>query len=256
MECSKGDNMNYYLYTGILITLQLIITFVIILLKGFFEEKGKLFANIQHKKELTEIEEEVKSEFNQKSILFTNKSSYFINRYLLLYSELYAIVAQSEYLRYFYNTYTDTDFSSNEQLPFIENNSNRTVTKFKDGKMSMETIPTNVDISSFNKEHLYKLIIEKPSYASQELLSLALAYRFVHRNYLIKDISDHKIKEGMLKEEVNIIYKMVQLIVYEYNWLRKQIGLGHSKKEYETNFFDTGTFNIDSSVEQEEITHE
>ena len=258
--------MNYYLYTAILVFIELVIMLVVLLLKGYFEQKGKLLADTEHAKELTDITESVKHDYTKKDIQYGSKNEYFKERYYNLYSELYAVISQSEFQRYFYSVYStpNADITDTTRIPFIEHNSERKTDRisFKDGvsSTSSETIPTNQDITDFNKEYIYKLILRNSNYASQALLSLGLAYRFVHRYYL-KDLEKERIKQGMNNEEVKIIHKIVQVVIKEYNWLRKEIGLSYNNEEMLSMEFDHAIFKSDilpllDSDKLQEDTHE
>ncbi|MGQ5113165.1 hypothetical protein ACSOV8_16610 [Bacillus halotolerans] len=88
-----------------------------------------------------------------------------------LYLDLYGVVSQSEYLRYYSKRYRNIGYEF-RAYPFFEIIERVNGEEIKNG------------ITEFNKQQICETIIKKSQYASQELLKLAVAYRYVNHNYL------------------------------------------------------------------------
>ncbi|MBE9917447.1 hypothetical protein G8C92_25880 [Paenibacillus donghaensis] len=153
-----------------------------------------------------------------------------------LYFELYARVAQSEYLRYHLNIKKDRD-----EVPFIEIHRQR-LTLSMDPSVASETIDIKDPVTEFNKYSIAELIINKGALASQELLKLAVAYRFVHQYY-----TDHTIEKNRLEkfqtEELELIKKIVKCIVSETNQCLKDCSMKYSKKELKQGTMNNDIYN-------------
>lgn len=116
-------------------------------------------------------------------IMDTNKfkREHYYNQLSELYMELYAIVAQSEFLKVFHDL---KEIKSLRELPFIEIEEKLKSSK-KDlftGKIThQEETGVKTAISQFNKMKIIELVMENKKYASQELLKLAVGYRYCHK---------------------------------------------------------------------------
>lgn len=151
-----------------------------------------------------------------------------------LYLGLYAIVAQSEYVRYFYGIEV-----GRERVPFLEvsKTKKKVVTDLFTGQLLSEKIEETKDVvTDFNKINIANAIIEKGQYASQELLKKAVAYRFVHEHYQ----NDSIINVSKFQEnELLLIGQIVELIVKETNKNLKKCKLEYNKKELKSGIMTT-----------------
>ncbi len=164
--------------------------------------------------------------FEQKRNL---KREYSFSMLTNLYLELYAIIAQSEYVRYFHSI--DGDF---DDIPFLELSQKKVETKvnFSNGSAEIKTNEFTVKdaITEFSKENIAKTILENKKYASQTLLKLAVAYRYVNKHYLDNTIEPNLLDKFQI-EELLTIRKMVILIVKETNELLKICGMDYNSSE-------------------------
>ena len=95
---------------------------------------------------------------------------------------------------------------------------------------SEESIET--PISQYNKQMLCDLIIQNDALASQELLKLAVSYRFAYAFYTgNKDVKNSEVSDTADEEEFRLIRAIVCSIVKEYNQLRKQLKMTYNENE-------------------------
>ena len=185
---------------------------------SYMKKKAENLATKEDIAEITRRTEDVKFKYD-----------FYFKQYSELYCNLYAIIVQSEYVRYFINI-TEGDYYSFEEQPFIEiSQIHKTTTNGND--VSMEEIETS--ISRFNRKELCEYIISKGQYASQDLLKTAVSYRFARD--ICEGLSRTDISE---EEEKTLIKKMVQIIVKEYNCLRKELKMSYDKSEIEDGIFE------------------
>lgn len=210
------------------------------LLPSYMSEKGKNIATKEDIKEITLKTEEVKIEFQKEMAKFSNEigfeNEYCYNQYSQLYAKLYAIVTQSEYLRFFFNKYYNANLNF-EDFPFFELNKNEVKIKnnlFTGELLEFQKNEVRDGITNFNKKQLCEFIVEKGEFASQKLLKLAVAYRYVNSNYSgSKSLNDEKLKTAFDDEEIELLRKLIQTIIKDYNLLRKTIKLDYSEYELE-----------------------
>ncbi|WP_419883956.1 hypothetical protein ACN6MY_11015 [Peribacillus sp. B-H-3] len=145
-----------------------------------------------------------------------------------LYIPVYSIVAQSEFIRRF----KGLDDKPFDEFPFIEikKTKEKVVVNLEEGVIRKETVNFSDVITEFNKEQLSNMIIDKGAFASQELLKLAVAYRFVHKHYTDETI-DRETLETFQVQEVDLMNKIVRLIVRETNEKLAQCKLSYNKDE-------------------------
>lgn len=148
-----------------------------------------------------------------------------------LYLELYGVIAQSEYIRYFLEKQTNTKISIYE-YPFFEIKKSTKNIKSDFLKQSVEVKSTLVEdgITEFNKRKIDSTIIEKSQFASGELLKLAIAHRYCEDNYQ-KKITDENVLNQFLDEELELIGKIVRLIIKETNELLEICHMDYDGKE-------------------------
>ena len=173
--------------------------------------------------------------FEQKRNL---KREYSFSMLTNLYLELYAIIAQSEYVRYFHSI--DGNF---DDVPFLELSQKKITTKinFSNGSTEIKTNEFSVKdaITEFSKENIAKTIFENKKYASQTLLKLAVAYRYINKHYLDKTLQADLLERFQV-EELITIRKMVVLIVKETNELLKICGMDYNSSEMESGHLVNG----------------
>ncbi len=230
--------------------IQIVINVVLIFLLGLFiknylpsymDEKGKNLATKEDIQEITRKTEEVQKEFKEGFEYFSSdlqfKYDFYYKQYSELYSKLYAIIIQSEYVRRFIFI-TNGQEHSFEEVPFFEITPTHKVKqqlKFEKGKpltfnQSSEEIET--PISQFNKKQLCDYIIENGEYATQELLKIAVSYRFAYSHYEGNpDVKNSSCADVANSEEFRLIREMVCCIVKEYNYFRKELKMKYNHSE-------------------------
>lgn len=147
-----------------------------------------------------------------------------------LYIPLYAVVAQSEFLRRF----EGLDDKPYDEFPFIEivKTKSKVVTNLSKGIISREEVNISDVITEFNKERLVTMIIDKSIFASQELLKLAVPYRLVHMHYQDETINESRLEKFQV-QELELINRIVKLIIKECNEKLKVCSMPYNKEEFE-----------------------
>lgn len=151
-----------------------------------------------------------------------------------LYLELYGIIVQSEYLRYFYGKADGKEISIYE-VPFFELEIKSTKTKTiinSEKGLRTETHTEMIEngITEFNKRLIDEKIIDRAKYASSDLLKLAIAHRYTEKYYK-ENITDEKISQQFKDEELLQISKIVRLIIKETNELLELCHMNFDGKE-------------------------
>jgi len=130
-----------------------------------------------------------------------------------LYIELYAIICQSEYLRFFYDIK-----GSHKEIPFIEIEKRKEIKKgtldFNNidfGNFTFNTTEYSINdaVTEFNKKKIYEEIISKREFASPKLLKLAVAYRYVHNYYTDTTLESKESLDKFQNQEIYIIWEMI-----------------------------------------------
>jgi intergrase/recombinase len=151
-------------------------------------------------------------------------------------------------LRRFYKLHSGSDFNFDE-MPFIELSSKRQSQSItvENGKTTVKRSETQINdgITEFNKKAIFETIIDNGEYASQRLLKLAVAYRFVHKHYAGTDKTSDIVKTAD-SEEFILIREIVSCIVSEYNVLRRELKLEPVESELRTGRFENITIEGDS----------
>ena len=211
---------------------------------SYMNKKGENLATKEDIAEITKRTEEVQKDFKEQFELFSSdvrfKYDFTFRQYSELYCKLYAIIIQSEYVRFFLDKKDGTHFSFDE-APFVEiGPTERRTNKydFNNGKTLPETKTEIIetDISKFNKKALADYIIMNGNLASQQLLKVAVSYRFAHEYYSGNKSSSiiEAFQKTADEEEFRLIREMVICIVREYNGLRKDLKLSFDDTELET----------------------
>ena len=233
--------------------LYIILEIVLIFLLGLFiknflpsymEEKGKNLATKEDIEAITRKTEEVQREFKEGFEIFSSdvhfKYDFYFKQYSELYSKLYGIIMQSEYVRRFIKINDGKEISFDES-PFIQVSPIHKVTqsmKLIEGQpvalqQKKEEIIT--PISEFNKEQLCEYIVANAEYATQKLLKIAVAYRFANHYYAGNpDAKNASCQEAANEEEFRLIKEMVCCIVSEYNYFRKELKMEYNEDELNT----------------------
>lgn len=213
-------------------------------LPSYMEEKGKNLATKEDIAEITRKTEEVGKEFKEKFEEFSSdlhfKQDYLYRQFSELYSKLYSIIIQSEYARRFLLLHDGKEVSFDD-APFLEVTPTRRVrqqVKFLEGEpaiYSQTEEKIENDLSEFSKKNLVDYIIDHSELASQELLKLAVAYRFAHFHYS----GNHEAPKSSAsdtgnEEEFRLIREVVCCVVSEYNLFRKLLKMNYDTVELET----------------------
>lgn len=231
------DSLLRYSILILLIILYLVLFYAV---PKYFQKKGENLATKQDIEKITTLTEEVKSEFQKQINIFSKdldfKYEYYFKQFSELYSHLYAIIAQSEYIRQFLFLCDgkERDF---EQIPFLDSKWKKIYSKpNSDNTVSIIEEEITNEITKFCKEELCSLIIKKKEFATQSLLKLAVAYRYANEHYTEKnpDSPNTRIAD---KEEVQLIKTIVITVVKEYNFLRKELQLDYIENELNTGHF-------------------
>lgn len=171
------------------------------------------------------------------------KRDFYFRQLTELYLELYAIIGQSEFLRYFHDLKKK---GSIKKLPFIETER----TKIKSNLVTGEERKTVIEdpITKFNKMSLVQLIIKNKEYASPKLIKLAVAYRYCHENYL-RDSLEKEPREKFQVEEVRLIYEIVVTVISETNTKLKYCKMDYIASEMKTGIMQGDVFESDKNLD-------
>lgn len=210
-------------------------------LPSYMNKKGENLATKEDIAEITKKTEEVQKEFKEQFELFSSdvkfKYDFYYRQYSELYSKLYAIIVQSEYVRLFLEK-NDGKIFTFEEAPFVEVGPTERLTdtfRTENGKATMESKKDVIktDISQYNKKALADYIITNGELASQELLKLAVSYRFAHEFYSgnAAGPGTDEFRHTADEEEFRLIRKLVCCVVKEYNSLRKNLQMTYDEEE-------------------------
>lgn len=210
-------------------------------LPSYMDKKGENLATKEDIEEITRKTEEVQREFKEEFEAFSSdmkfKYDFFYKQYSELYCKLYAIIIQSEYVRHFIQI-TDGKVITFEEAPFLEISPTRRETTTwniggeKGSSVSRKTESIETPISKFNKKELCDYIIQNGELASQNLLELAVSYRFAHEHYSGNGSGGSvDVREKADDEEFRMIKEIVGTIVKDYNQLRKELKLSYDEEE-------------------------
>lgn len=214
-------------------------------LPSYISAKAENLATKEDIQEITRKTEEVQQEFRENLEVFASdmhfKYDYYYKQYCELYSNLYGVIIQSEYVRYFLKLSDDMDISFDE-APFIEiqkrERINTSITQLSPNVKATVNTTTELiktPLSEFNKLHLYEQIISKSEYATPQLLKLAVSYRYAHSYYSGNEEQSHYSNEETAnEEEFRLIRLLVCCIVTEYNFLRKELKMDYNSEELKT----------------------
>lgn len=224
------------------VVIEITLTFLLYLfiknfLPSYIDEKGKNLATKEDIEAITRKTEEVQKEFKEGFELFSSdvrfKYDFYFKQYSELYSKLYGIIMQSEYVRHF-KKINDGQEVSFDEVPFLEVSPTHRVTKSVHWSSENPTAVTQKEeridtpISNFNKRHLCEYIIENAEYATQKLLKIAVSYRFASYYYAGNpEVKNSSCQETANDEEFRLIREMVCCIVSEYNFFRKELKMAY-----------------------------
>ena len=233
-------NQELLVNIGCFVVIELIIGCLVV---AYLKRKGENLATKQDVQEITRLTEEVQQEFKEGFEVFSSdvhfKYDFYFKQYSELYSKLYGIVMQSEYVRRFAEMQDGKKYPFDE-APFVQ------VSKTEKSKMPImidrngakfaaretEYIPTPV--SDYNKKYLCDCIIEKAEYATQDLLKLAVSYRFVDCYFGNPEEIHPEAEELAREQEVHLIKEIVQCVVRDYNFLRKELKIKYNEEELQS----------------------
>ncbi|MDL2324636.1 hypothetical protein LJC61_05740 [Ruminococcaceae bacterium OttesenSCG-928-A16] len=198
-------------------------------LPNYMKKKGENLATKQDIAEITQKTEEVKQQFQRDFTAFSNmlkfRNEYTSEQYINLYAKLYAIVVQSEYCRKYMQDIQGISTSFDEH-PYLEISPTRKqTTTFGNGTVQGREEIIETDISQTNKRKLFELVIDNSQYASQELLKIAVAYRFIH------SMHGPTASDEVNEEEIRLLKKLLLCIIKEYNGVRKLLQFDYNDEE-------------------------
>lgn len=164
------------------------------------------------------------------------KSEIRYKQYSQLYCRLYALIMQSEYLRYFINLQNGEQSDDFNESPLVEM-----------GSIDIETVETEsysgnrvanrkiVDTRSSknSKKELCDTIVKNAEFASQKLLKIATSYRVASLFYSANgaETENDEFQEKADAEELRLIKEVVTTVVREYNEIRKELLLSFDDEE-------------------------
>ena len=231
------------------VVIEITLTFLLYLfiknfLPSYIDEKGKNLATKEDIEAITRKTEEVQKEFKEGFELFSSdvrfKYDFYFKQYSELYSKLYGIIMQSEYVRHF-KKINDGQEVSFDEVPFLEVSPTHRVTKSVHWSSENPTAVTQKEeridtpISNFNKRHLCEYIIENAEYATQKLLKIAVSCRLASYYYAGNpEVKNSSCQETANDEEFRLIREMVCCIVSEYNFFRKELKMAYNEVELKT----------------------
>jgi hypothetical protein len=211
-------------------------------LPSYFDEKAKNLATkedigditdeiekvkFNYSKEVEQLKTELNKDFQEyiDEQKFLKERSY--NQYCELYSKLYTIIVQSEYLRYF-NQFDDNF----DNLPFLETSREKIKTNIDLKTMSVKQTREEINdaVTNFNKISIVDMVIDKGHLASERLIKLAVAYRYVHEFYTDETMDPEQL-EKFQKEELVMIAEIVKTVIYETNKFKKICSLDYNENE-------------------------
>lgn len=225
---------------GCFVVIELIIGCLVV---AYFKRKGENLATKQDVQEITRLTEEVQKEFKEGFEVFSSdvhfKYEFYFKQYSELYSTLYGIVMQSEYVRKFVEMQSGEKHPF-EEAPFVQVSKtektkmqlNLTKGRIKPARVETQHIATPV--SDYNKKYLCDCIIEKAEYATQDLLKLAVSYRFVDCYFGNPEEIYPEVEVLAREQEVHLIKEIVQCVVRDYNFLRKELKIDYSDEELQS----------------------
>lgn len=155
--------------------------------------------------------------------------------------ELYAIISQSEFLRYFHDL---KEKGTIEEIPFVETSRKKYYERrdLFSGEILEQSDQVIVNsITKFNKMELVETIINKKQFASQKLIKLAVAYRYCHEFYQSEDIIASQLRKFQ-EDELRVMYDIVTTVISETNEKLKFCNMNYIKSELETGFMEVGLF--------------
>lgn len=212
------------------------------LLPSYFNKKGENLATKEDIAEITKLQEEVQAQFHKELEEYSSdvhfKYDFYYRQYTGLYSKLYSIICQSEYVRRFFKLLKGLDLTV-EEVPFVEISKRRTHDTIRMGQdQSYQHTEEKItdDITRFCKKEMCDFIIENGELATQDLLKLAVAYRFAYDNYS-GNVTSGEAREVADSEEFILIREIVKSIIQEYNFLRKELKMPYIQSELDTGVF-------------------
>ena len=207
-------------------------------LPSYMDEKGKNLATKEDIKEITQLTEEVQQDFRKELERFNSdlhfKYDFYYKQYEGLYSYLYAIIIQSEYVRDYLKRINKQEVSI-EEVPFITISPiNRLTQKFEFNageptKFTTSSEKIETPISQSNFDQLVEYIIANSALADQELMKYTVSYRFAHQVVHAKDQpQEADVEETRLQEAI------IRSIIKTYNRLKKELKMEFNNKELES----------------------
>ncbi|MEK4628095.1 hypothetical protein MKZ17_07800 [Solibacillus sp. FSL R7-0682] len=160
-----------------------------------------------------------------------------------LYLELYKLIIQSEYVRFFTRKYEKTNLDPID-YPFLSIGMSQKKIKIDSNGFKEEIEEIDNPITQVKMKLIIDKINDNPSYASTELLKLSIAYRYVH-HYFVKDNLIKEEKDKFDEEELRLSRMIVMLIIQETNKLLEESEYFVDGKEVSKGLFNHSIFERD-----------
>jgi hypothetical protein len=90
---------------------------------------------------------------------------------------------------------------------------------------------------------LVEFILEKKEFASQDLLKLAVGYRYIHGHYRNESFTKKQLEKFQTKE-LEFIYQIVTFVNKEFNGKSKYCNMEYSKSERKEGEMDNSIFDV------------
>ena len=211
------------------------------LLKHYFptylEKKAENLATKEDIQEITRLTEETQQAFRKEFERFNAdlhfKYDFYSKQFTELYSYLYSIIIQSEYLRTYLSSFKGLSISFDDN-PFLQVSpihETTTITEIKKGeksKVTYQTADTETPLSKFSFDEVIAFIIQHGELAEQELLKYSISYRFINT------LPEYSNRDDLGAEGNRLQIAIIKSIVQTYNRLRKELNMPYEKDELDT----------------------
>lgn len=160
-----------------------------------------------------------------------------------LYLELYKLIIQSEYIRFFTKKYEEKNFDPID-YPFFTIGMSKKNIKFNSTGIHEEIEEIVNPITQISMKLIVENIIDNSSFASTELLKLSIAYRYVHHHFSNERLIE-KERVKFDEEELRLSRMIVMLIIQETNKLLEESGYIVDGLEVSKGLFNHNIFKRD-----------
>ena len=203
----------------------------------YLEKKAENLATKEDIQEITRLTEETQQTFKKEFERFNTdlhfKYDFYSKQLTELYSYLYSIIVQSEYLRTYLSAFKGLSISFDDN-PFLQVSpihETTTITELNKGerpKVTRQTADIQTPLSKFNFDELVAFVIQHGEIAEQELLKYSISYRF------ISTLPEYSQREDLGEEGSRLQIAIIKSIVKTYNKLRKELNMPYEKDELDS----------------------